>query len=124
MCWKVMGSLPIIGSPPNGTLEAPLPPVRGFLFACPLRWPRFPLAALDTERHFRNLFAKRWNCVMPLDPQECRRQALACVRLAQTSITPQARRHYAELAKTWLTIAGDLADLESQQKTDPEKKTG
>ena len=49
---------------------------------------------------------------MPLDPQECRRQALACVRLAQTSISPQARRHYAELAKTWLTIAGDLADLD------------
>ena len=33
-------------------------------------------------------------------------------------------RHYAELAKTWLTIAGDLADLESQLKADPEKKAG
>ena len=44
---------------------------------------------------------------MPLDPPESRRQALAS-RLAQTSISPQARRHYAELAKTWLTIAGDL----------------
>ena len=62
--------------------------------------------------------------MMPLDPQECRRQALACVRLAQTSVSPQARRHYAELAKTWLTIAGDLADLESQLKADPEKKAG
>ena len=61
---------------------------------------------------------------MPLDPQECRRQALACVRLAQTSVSPQARRTYAELAKTWLTIAGDLADLESQLKADPEKKVG
>ena len=47
---------------------------------------------------------------MPLDPQECRRQALACVRLAQTSISPQARLHYANLAKTWLTLAGDLDD--------------
>ena len=28
-----MGSLPITRFPPNGTLEAPLPPVRGFLFA-------------------------------------------------------------------------------------------
>ena len=45
---------------------------------------------------------------MPLDPQECRRQALACVRLAQTSSSPQARLHYANLAKTWLTLAGDL----------------
>ena len=61
---------------------------------------------------------------MPLDPQECRRQALACVRLAQTSGSPQARRAYADLAKTWLTIAGDLADLESQLKADPEKKAG
>jgi hypothetical protein len=45
---------------------------------------------------------------MPLDPQECRRQALACVRLAQTSNTPEARQHYANLAKTWLTLAGDV----------------
>ena len=32
--------------------------------------------------------------------------------------------HYAELAKTWLTIAGDLADLESQLRADPDKKAG
>ena len=61
---------------------------------------------------------------MPLDPQECRRQALACVRLAQTSISLEARRHYAELAKTWLTIAGDLADRESRLKPDSDKKAG
>ena len=58
---------------------------------------------------------------MPLDPQECRRQALACVRLAQTSISPEARRHYANLAKTWLTLAGDL---DAQLKSEPEKKAG
>jgi hypothetical protein len=58
---------------------------------------------------------------MPLDPQECRRQALACVRLAQTSISPQARLHYANLAKTWLTLAGDL---DVQLKSEPEKKAG
>ena len=51
---------------------------------------------------------------MPLDPQECRRQALACVRLAQTSNTPEARLHYANLAKTWLTLAGDLDDRNAQ----------
>ena len=61
---------------------------------------------------------------MPLDPQECRRQALACVRLAQTSVTPQARRTYADLAKTWLVIAGDLADLKSKLTDNPEKKAG
>ena len=47
---------------------------------------------------------------MPLDPQQCRLQALACVRLAQTSSSPEARLHYANLAKTWLTLAGDLDD--------------
>ena len=51
---------------------------------------------------------------MPLDPNECRRQALACVRLAQTSASLRVRRHYAELAKTWLTLGGDLTELESQ----------
>ena len=61
---------------------------------------------------------------MPLDPQECRRQALACVRLAQTSSTPQARLHYANLAKTWLTLAGDLDDRNAQLKSEPEKKAG
>jgi hypothetical protein len=54
---------------------------------------------------------------MPLDPQECRQQALACVRLAQTSTSPEARLHYANLAKTWLTLAGDL-----EAQSEPEKK--
>jgi len=58
---------------------------------------------------------------MPLDPQECRRQALACVRLAQNSNTPEARLHFANLAKTWLTLAGDL---DEQLKCEPEQKAG
>jgi hypothetical protein len=49
---------------------------------------------------------------MPADANECRRHALHLARLAQTSTTPEAREHYAELAKTWLKIA---ADLESGQ---------
>jgi hypothetical protein len=61
---------------------------------------------------------------MPLDPNECRRQALACVRLAQTSSSPQARLHYANLAKTWLTLAGDLDDMDAQLKSEPEQKAG
>jgi hypothetical protein len=60
---------------------------------------------------------------MPLDPQECRQQALACVKLAQTSTSLEARRHYAELAKTWLTLAGDLEDM-TQLKSEPAKKVG
>ena len=61
---------------------------------------------------------------MPLDPKECRRQALACVRLAQTSTSLQVRRHYAELAKTWLRLAGDLDDMDAHLKREPEKKAG
>ena len=59
---------------------------------------------------------------MPLDPQECRRQALACLRLAETSISPEARLHYANLAKSWLTLAGDLDERNAQLKSEPEKK--
>jgi hypothetical protein len=79
---------------------------------------------LTLQRAFGIYFPINWSFTVPLDPQECRRQALACVRLAQTSVSPQARRAYADLVKTWLTIAGDLADLESQPKADPEKKAG
>jgi hypothetical protein len=45
---------------------------------------------------------------MPDSPQECRRQALACVRLAQTSVSAKDREKYANLATTWLSLAGDL----------------
>jgi hypothetical protein len=45
---------------------------------------------------------------MPGDPQECRQHALTCVRLAQTSSTPQAREQFASLANTWLRLAADL----------------
>ena len=69
--------------------------------------------------------AEKLECDMPLDPRECRQQALACVRLAQTSTSLQVRRHYAELAKTWLTLAGDLVDFESQRMGEPpQKKVG
>ena len=39
---------------------------------------------------------------MPGDPKECRRHALTCVRLAQTSPYPQARQQFADLAKRGL----------------------
>jgi hypothetical protein len=45
---------------------------------------------------------------MPGDPKECRQQALACVRLAQTSASPQAREQFANLAWTWIKLADDL----------------
>jgi ubiquinone biosynthesis protein UbiJ len=39
------------------------------------------------------------------NPPECRRNALACV---QASPSPEAKEHFAELARTWLRLAGDL----------------
>jgi hypothetical protein len=45
---------------------------------------------------------------MPGDPKECRQHALNCVRLAQTSSTPQAIEEFASLANTWLRLAADL----------------
>ena len=45
---------------------------------------------------------------MPGDPKECRQQALECVRLAQTSASPQARDQFASLAWTWIRLADDL----------------
>ena len=45
---------------------------------------------------------------MPGSPEECRQHALACVRLAQTSATPQARDHFAKLARSWIKMAEAL----------------
>jgi hypothetical protein len=45
---------------------------------------------------------------MPGDPKECRQHALFCVRLAQTSASPQAREEFANLARAWVRLADDL----------------
>ena len=50
---------------------------------------------------------------MPGDPNECRRHALECVRLAQTSATPQSREHFAQLARTWIKLAEEIEQNES-----------
>jgi hypothetical protein len=41
-------------------------------------------------------------------PSECRQHALDCVRMAQTADTPEARKTWSDLAKTWLRFATDL----------------
>jgi hypothetical protein len=43
---------------------------------------------------------------MPVEPGECRQNALDCVRMAQTATTP--RKIWSDLAKTWLRFATDL----------------
>jgi hypothetical protein len=45
---------------------------------------------------------------MPGDPKECRQHALNCVRLAQTSPSPHAREHFANLARMWIKLADEL----------------
>ena len=66
---------------------------------------------------------------MPGDPKECRQHALTCVRFAQTSPSPQAKDHFANLARTWIRLADDLeqslAFLDALEgETEPERQTG
>jgi len=65
---------------------------------------------------------------MLVDPSECRQHALDCVRLAQTATTPEARKTWSDLAKTWLRFATEanesLLDEWGRPKTkssEPEK---
>jgi hypothetical protein len=65
---------------------------------------------------------------MPGDPKECRQHALACVRLAQTSASPQAREQFANLARTWIRLADDSEQTEAflatlDDETEPIKRT-
>jgi hypothetical protein len=66
---------------------------------------------------------------MPGDPKECRRHALTCVRLAQTSPYPEARKHFADLARTWIRLADDLEQSRAfldalDDETEPIRRTG
>ena len=66
---------------------------------------------------------------MPGDPQECRRHALTCVRLAQTSSSPQARQQSADFARSWIRLANDLEQSQAfldalGDDTEPIRRTG
>jgi hypothetical protein len=66
---------------------------------------------------------------MPGDPKECREHALTCVRLAQTSASPQARERFANLARTWIRLADELertlAFIDAlDEETEPQRRTG
>jgi hypothetical protein len=66
---------------------------------------------------------------MPGNPEECRRHALTCVRLAQTSASPQARERFANLARTWIRLADELertlAFIDAlDEETEPQRRTG
>jgi hypothetical protein len=66
---------------------------------------------------------------MPGDPKECRRHALACTRLAQTSPSQQARDQFANLARTWIRLADELESTENllaalDGEIEPQRRTG
>ena len=54
--------------------------------------------------------------------KECRKHALACLHLAQTSASPHAREQF---AKTWLKLAGDLQALrDTLEAPESRRRTG
>jgi len=62
---------------------------------------------------------------MPGNPEECRRHALECVRLAQATSIPQRREYFAKLAATWIELAEELErDRELLDDDKPYKRTG
>ena len=104
------------------------------LFCAELYWPldlsvqlrQIVQARLTAGRSFGVSPARNcWKPDMSNPPNECRRQVLACVRLAQASTSAKDRVAFAKLAKIWLSLASDLEELDRQLKSEPEKrKTG
>jgi hypothetical protein len=50
---------------------------------------------------------------MPSSSQECRRQAVALVRLAEVASSPDDKKRLARLAEMWLKLAGDLEEIDT-----------
>jgi hypothetical protein len=50
--------------------------------------------------------------VVDLQPEECRKRALECVRKAQLVTGPLIRSMFAELAQHWTEMAADLENIE------------
>jgi len=62
---------------------------------------------------------------MPSSSEECRRQAVALVRLAEVAASPGDKRRLASLAEIWLRLAGDLEEIDRQlQPKAGRKKAG
>ena len=45
---------------------------------------------------------------MPGNPQECRLNAVRCLRLARRARRPEERQNFAALAVTWTKLAAEL----------------
>jgi len=54
---------------------------------------------------------------------ECKRRALICAEHARTSLSPQTRQKFADLAKTWLMLAAQVEDEAAQFFVRPVTRT-
>jgi hypothetical protein len=66
---------------------------------------------------------------MPGDPRECRQHALNCMLMAKGAQTPEARDHFAKLARSWIRLAEDLEQNQAflaalDDEAEPERQTG
>ena len=50
---------------------------------------------------------------MPGDPNECRKHAANCRRLAKEAKTPDAKEHFTGLAEQWDRLAAELESTEA-----------
>ena len=46
-------------------------------------------------------------------PNECRKRALECVRIANSSLDPKSRDIFADMARTWIQVAIDLEGIQT-----------
>jgi hypothetical protein len=89
---------------PVAAATAPMPAAKPLPSAHPDLSKR--LVALDDAREQQTHRLQQLN--RQTDPGECRQRALECVRRAQSTTDPEAKRIWSDLAKTWLTFAADL----------------
>ncbi|HZP08358.1 hypothetical protein [Methyloceanibacter sp.] len=90
--------------PVSAPAAAPVSPPKSALAGRPDLKKR--LVALDDAREQQTHRLQQLD--RQTDPGECRQRALECVRRAQSTTDPEAKRIWSDLAKTWLTFAADL----------------
>jgi hypothetical protein len=57
-------------------------------------------------------------------PNECRKRALECVRIANSSLDPKSRDIFADMARTWIQVAIDLEGIQTPWGPAPTRKEG
>jgi hypothetical protein len=59
---------------------------------------------------------------MPSSSQECRHKALGLIQLAETAASADDKKRFANLAETWLKLAGDLEEIDTLLQTQAERE--